>query len=94
MNAEAQMNDFIYFECPECGFSSVQREDFGGSPTCSLCAGDSGHDVRMGCRVATDADKPEGFDARLGTRAEQTKKRRGRVAVCSTDAQTTWGGDD
>jgi len=64
--------DFIYFECPECGFSSVQKTpEFKGSCACPLCAGDSGHDVRMNDRVCRDTDKPEGFDARKGTRSEQ-----------------------
>lgn len=65
------MPRFTYFECPECGFSSVQRDDYRGSTACPLCAGDSGHDVGMHYRDATDADKPEGFDARKGTREEQ-----------------------
>ncbi len=63
--------DFIYFECGDCGFDSVQREDFKGSSYCPLCAGDSGHDVLMKTRTANSDDKPEGFDARKGTRAEQ-----------------------
>jgi hypothetical protein len=58
------VSDFVYFECPECEFSSVQRADFIGSELCPLCADDTGHDVRMARRPATDADKPEGFDAR------------------------------
>lgn len=62
---------FDYFECPECGFSSVQLSRFTGSEACPLCAGDSGHDVGMHRRTATADDKAEGFDARLGTREEQ-----------------------
>ena len=57
--------DFLYFECPECGFDSVQKSDFRGSTACPLCAGDSGHDVGMTSRVARDTDKPEGRDARI-----------------------------
>lgn len=60
----AKQPDFIYFECPECGFSSVQKTDFKGSDACPLCAGDSGHDVCMRSRPAQDTDKPEGKDAR------------------------------
>jgi hypothetical protein len=56
--------DFDYFECPECGFSSVQRADFKGSEACPLCAGDSGHDVGMRRRTCRSTDKPEGKDAR------------------------------
>lgn len=56
--------DFHYFECPECGFDSVQRADFSGSEACPLCAGDSGHDVGLRRRVARNTDKPEGRDAR------------------------------
>lgn len=63
--------DFIYFECQDCGFDSVQRADFKGSDYCPLCAGDNGRDVEMTMRVCNDEDKPEGFDARKGTRAEQ-----------------------
>lgn len=56
--------DFIYFECPECGFDSIQRADFKGSYACPLCAGDSGDDVGMRWRTARETDKPEGRDAR------------------------------
>lgn len=66
---------FIYFQCPECGFSSIQGHSFAGSRTCPECAGDSGHDVRMDCRPAHPGDVVEGFDARLGTRAEQLEAR-------------------
>ena len=65
MNGEEQPG-FIYFECPECGFPSIQKDDFDGSDECPLCAGDSGHDVQMRQRVAKESDKPEGRDARLG----------------------------
>lgn len=68
------MAGFNFYECPECGFSSVQREDFRGSAACPLCAGDSGHDVGMKCRPALDDDDPEGFDARQGTREEQRRR--------------------
>ena len=57
---------FDYFECPECGFSSVQKSTFDGSEACPLCAGDSGHDVDMHRRECLDTDKPEGRDARKG----------------------------
>lgn len=66
---------FDYFECPDCGFDSVQLSTFSGSYACPLCAGDSGHDVAMNRRTATDEDKPEGFDARKGTRAHQEAAR-------------------
>jgi hypothetical protein len=56
--------DFDYFECPECGFSSVQKSSFSGSEACPLCAGDSGHDVGMRRRVCLTSDTPEGRDAR------------------------------
>lgn len=57
---------YDYFECTDCGFDSVQFSTFDGSETCPLCAGDSGHDVRMSRRTARDTDKTEGFDARKG----------------------------
>ena len=63
-DANAQTTGFDYFECPECGFSSVQRSDFNGNEWCPLCAGDSGHDVHMRRRPAHDTDRPEGRDAR------------------------------
>lgn len=66
-----QQPDFIYFECPDCGFDSIQKSDFKGSYACPLCAGDSGHDVAMHRRVCEDTDTAEGFDARKGTRAQQ-----------------------
>lgn len=56
---------FDYFECRVCGFDSVQLSDFDGSDGCPLCAEDCGHWNKMSRRPATDADKPEGFDARL-----------------------------
>jgi uncharacterized Zn finger protein (UPF0148 family) len=64
--------DFIYFKCDECGFDSIQLKEFKGTTACPMCAGDSGHDVEMKVRTARDTDKPEGFDAREGTRDEQT----------------------
>lgn len=69
------MPGFIYFECPDCGFDSVQRDDFDGRSDCPLCAGDSGRDVVMRKRPATDDDIPEGFDARKGPREEQERAR-------------------
>lgn len=65
------MNDFDYFKCRECGFDSIQRSDFSGSECCPLCAEDNGRDVVMQRRTAVAEDKPEGFDARKGTRAAQ-----------------------
>lgn len=65
--------DFIYFECQECGFDSVQPADYKGSEECPLCAGDSGHSVIMPQRTARDTDDPEGFDARKGPRKDQEK---------------------
>lgn len=65
------MSEYSYFECRECGFSSVQHKDFSGSTICPLCAGDSGRHVSMSRRSALETDKPEGFDARLGTHEEQ-----------------------
>ena len=59
--------DFVYFECPECGFDSVQKKDFRGSTACPLCAGDSGHDVSMNERVCRYIDNPEGRDTRKET---------------------------
>lgn len=55
---------YVFFECPECEFSSVQPEAFNGSDACPLCAGDSGQDVRMRRRPCRADDNPEGFDAR------------------------------
>lgn len=55
---------YVYFECPDCGFDSVQRQNFSGGIGCPLCAGDSGHDVGMVSRVARSTDQPEGRDAR------------------------------
>lgn len=61
--------NYAYFECPECGFSSVQLITFTGREDCPLCAGDRGHDVLMHRRTARITDKPEGKDARkLGPR--------------------------
>lgn len=57
--------DFDYFECPECGFSSVQPAAFKGSDTCPHCAGDCGRDVGMKRRTCLSTDRPEGKDARV-----------------------------
>jgi hypothetical protein len=56
--------DFIYFECSDCGFDSVQKSDFSGASYCPLCAEDNGRDVRMTSRIARQSDMPEGRDAR------------------------------
>lgn len=61
---------FVYWECKDCGFDAVTTSIELVSPrgrrtlTCPLCAGDSGREVPMKCRVATDEDKVEGKDAR------------------------------
>jgi hypothetical protein len=56
---------YHYGECPACEFSVVTE----GVPpplarNCGMCAADSGRDVWMKFRTATDDDKPEGYDAR------------------------------
>jgi hypothetical protein len=61
--------DFVFFECPECGFSSVRRRDFAGSRNCPICAGDTGRDVEMTARLCRPEDRPEGRDDRLGEAA-------------------------
>jgi hypothetical protein len=66
-----EQRGFIYFECPQCGFDSVQRADFTGTDLCPLCASDCGHDVEMDCRTARVTDKPEGRDARLKPKGDQ-----------------------
>ncbi len=63
---DEEQPEYLYFECPECQFSSVQNADFKGSSACPMCAGDSGHDVGMHRRTARVSDKPEGKDARVG----------------------------
>lgn len=67
-HAEAQgyeeQPDFHYFECGECGFDSVQDDDFTGSENCPLCQSDNGHIVKMSRRVARTTDVPEGIDMR------------------------------
>lgn len=60
----AEQPGFDYFECRDCGFSSVQTSDFDGSEMCPLCAGDNGRDVQMGRRPCRTTDRPEGKDAR------------------------------
>lgn len=62
---KTEQPNFIYFECQECGFDSIQRKEFNGSRECPLCAGDSGHSNIMSVRIARVTDKPEGRDARL-----------------------------
>lgn len=62
---EVEQPDFVYFECNDCGFSSVQPVNFSGSDYCPLCDGDCGRSNRMSRRIARITDKPEGKDARL-----------------------------
>lgn len=54
---------FIYFECSECGFDSIQKADFKGSDICPVCDSDN-HFNQMTQRVCRDTDRPEGTDAR------------------------------
>ena len=56
--------EYDYFECRECEYSLVDVSTFTGAHYCPLCAGDSGHEVRMSRRTARDDDVPEGRDAR------------------------------
>lgn len=61
-------NLFTYCECPDCQFSVVvlSADLVGGTVVaCELCWTDSQHMVPMTARPATDADKPEGVDARF-----------------------------
>src|SRR4029077_19430983 len=62
---ETEKHYFDYFECPECGFDSVQLASFNGSENCPQCAGDTGRDVAMRRRPARASDHPEGRDARV-----------------------------
>lgn len=56
---------FVYGECPECQFSVIlAQEPPKLASNCGLCAEDSGRDVWMRFRPATDEDKAEGYDAR------------------------------
>lgn len=56
---------FMYYECPVCEFSLVlDKETVVGKVHCTLCAGDNGREVVMLGRAATEADTPEGHDAR------------------------------
>lgn len=59
----SEQADFIYFECRECGFDSVQKATFNGSDACPICDSDN-HYSRMSKRGCRDTDKPEGRDAR------------------------------
>lgn len=66
MTDDQEQPDFIYFECPDCGFDSVQPADFDGTDLCPLCGVDSLRNTVMTCRTARASDKPEGRDARVG----------------------------
>lgn len=49
----------IHFECPDCGYDSDEagfllREKPLNVPICVLCAGDSGRDVYLRLREATE----------------------------------------
>jgi len=64
MTDDQEQPGFHYFQCPDCGFDSVQPADYDGTVMCPLCASDSYHKVGMTRRVARASDKPEGRDAR------------------------------
>lgn len=55
---------FVYWKCPECDFDAVTDGGSYATTYCPVCAGDTGRDVAMHSRPATDDDKPEGIDAR------------------------------
>lgn len=58
---------FTYCECPVCEFSVViASADLAGDKrvACQICELDNGRLVAMTMRPATDADRPEGVDAR------------------------------
>jgi len=75
------MTGFTYYECLDCSFSSIQKDDFKGTDICPLCEGDCGHIVHMITRPAKEEDKPEGFDARKGTREEQEAARKVHLPI-------------
>lgn len=56
---------FVYYECPVCEFSSVQRSNFMGNELCPVCLSDNGRISRMTRRMCRDTDRSEGRDARL-----------------------------
>ena len=62
---------YVYGECPECQFSVVLRQEPPKlASNCGLCAEDSGRDVWMRFRTATDQDVAEGYDARKADAAQ------------------------
>lgn len=65
---------FYYGECPECQFSVVvAKVPPKLASNCGLCAEDSGRDVYMHFRPATDDDTAEGYDARRAAKALEAK---------------------
>jgi rubredoxin len=56
---------FDYFECPQCGFDSVQLATFMGPETCPMCEFEGETIVRMERRPARAADDPVGRDVRV-----------------------------
>jgi hypothetical protein len=62
-----EQSEFIYFECRECGFDSVQPHDFNGSTICPHCD-EMGRGNSMSSRICRSTDKPEGKDARALSR--------------------------
>ncbi len=49
---------FWYFECRDCGYDSEEAKRLSqrASGVCPLCAGDTGHDVNLTFRPATEAE--------------------------------------
>lgn len=56
---------FLYLECPDCQWSCIVPAALAKAELlCTLCAGDSGHEVVLQGREAVASDKAEGCDAR------------------------------
>lgn len=58
------MIPFTHYKCPECEFTCILPDSFKDECSCPMCASDTGHDVTMKSRPATEDDKVEGYDAR------------------------------
>lgn len=53
------MTDRFFFECRDCGFDSGEAGCLSGDQRdaiCPICAGDTGRDVWLTYRTATDAE--------------------------------------
>lgn len=56
--------DFLYFECPECGYTSVREDGSTATDECPRCIVYYNREVRMAVRTCRSDDVATDWDAR------------------------------